>query len=315
MLPLSVAFCPAGISSFFEVCRKDEAGNPIVDPARIGARGGGFAIARGVTSRVTVRRRYRTRIEIRINSRPAPDAQTTRSAIEQLISANGLPLDVLVEIQVRVPIAAGFGTSAAGTLASCLALADACNLPVTFNEVGRAVHVAEVMNGTGLGTASALLCGGFVLVREPGAPGIGVIDRLRFPLDHSVVCAYLGPIQTREALAKQGEHATYGPAAHATFEAISENPRLSVFLAESRKFGKRAGFETPRITRLISTLMSAGAIGAAQNMVGEAVHAVVQDSKITKILEEVRSAFPVAKVFASHIESRGVRLLTENGKH
>ena len=314
-MPLSVAFCPAGISSFFEVCRRDEAGHALTDPARIGARGGGFVIAPGVTSRVTVRKRYRTRIAIRINSRPAPEAHTTRSAIEQLINAAGLALDVSVEIRVEVPIAAGFGTSAAGTLASCLALTEAGNLPLTFNEVGRAAHVAEVLNGTGLGTVSALLYGGFVLVKEPGAPGIGLIDRLRFPPDHSIVCAYLASIQTRQALAVKDEHIRYGTQARSALKTISRNPTLPVFLAESRKFGKRAGFETPRITRLLSTLMSAGVIGAAQNMIGEAVHAVVESSRTTRVLKEVRTAFPDAKVFACPIESQGVRLLKDNAKH
>jgi len=282
---------------------------------RIGARGGGFVIRQGVTSRVTIRRRSRTRIEIRINSRLAPSARTTRSAIEQLIHTTGRTLDVLADIRVEVPIAAGFGTSAAGTLASCLALTDAGDLPVTFNDVGQTAHVAEVMNGTGLGTVSALLYGGFVLVREPGAPGIGVIDRLRFPADHAIVCAYLGPIQTRAALAWKHEDVKYCALPRATLAAISKNPTLSVFLAESRKFGKQAGFETPRITRLISNLMSAGAIGAAQNMIGEAVHAVVEDQNTRKVLDVLKARFPDAKVFASRVETQGVRLLNQNAKH
>jgi len=314
VLPVSVAFCPAGISSFFEVCKSDVQGNALADPMRIGARGGGFVIGRGVTSQVKVRKRNETRIEVRINSKPTPGAQTTRSAIDQLLSSCGLTLDVLVDIRVEVPIAAGFGTSAAGTLASCLALTDAADLSVTFNEVGRAAHVAEVLNGTGLGTVSALLYGGFVLVREPGAPGIGLIDRIRFPPGHSIVCTYLGSIQTRDALAEKGGRVGDGSAARATIEAISKNPTLPVFLAEARKFGQQAGFETPRISRLISTLMSAGAIGAAQNMIGEAVHAVVEDSKRTKILKAVRTAFPDAKVFVSHLECQGVRLLNQSAK-
>ena len=64
--------------------------------------------------------------------------------------------------------------------------------------MGRITHIAEVVNKTGLGTASAMLTGGFVLVTEPGAPGIGSVDRLLFPEDHVVLCAYLGPISTRE---------------------------------------------------------------------------------------------------------------------
>jgi len=314
-LPVSEVFCPAGISSFFEVCRTDGAGNELTDPTRIGARGGGFVIARGVTSQVTVRKRHRTRIEIRINSRPAPNARTTRSAIEQIVNTSGQPLEVTVRNQVEVPIAAGFGTSAAGTLAACLALTDAGDLPMTLNEVGMAAHVAEVLNGTGLGTVSALLCGGFVLVRQPGGPGIGLIDRLRFPTDHSIVCAYLGPIQTRDVLAAKADRTIESIPRRETLEAISKTPTLPVFLAESRRFGKQAGFETSRITRLISTLMSAGALGAAQNMIGEAVHAVVHNSKTTRTLKVVKAAFPESKVFATDIEGQGVRFLNDKAKH
>lgn len=315
-MPVSEAFCPAGISSFFEVCDHDAAGNPIDDPANIGARGGGFAIARGATSRVTVRKSKGTRIVIRINSQPAPDAHTTRSAIEQLINPRGIAVDVLAEINVRVPIAAGFGTSAAGTLATCLALSDAADLPMTLNELGRITHIAEVVNQTGLGTASALLCGGFVLVSEPGPPGIGLIDRLPFPPDHSIVCAYLGAIQTREALAKRVEEGGANQAAaRAAIDAIRRTPTLLAFLTEARKFGKQAGFETPKITRLISTLMAAGAIGAAQNMIGEAVHAVADNSKTEKIVRAVRRAFPLAKVFTSRVDNQGVRLLGTDAKH
>lgn len=314
-MAVSEAFCPAGISSFFEVCDRDVAGNPIGDPARIGARGGGFAIARGASSRVTVRKSERTRIEIRINSRPASDAHTTRAAIEELINPRGITVEVLVEIKVRVPIAAGFGTSAAGTLATCLALSDSADLPMTLNELGRITHVAEVVNQTGLGTASALLCGGFVLVSEPGAPGIGLIDRLPFPPDHSIVCAYLGAIQTREALAKRVEGGRDQAAARATIDAIRRTPTLSAFLTEARKFGMQAGFETPKITRLISTMMAAGATGAAQNMIGEAVHAVAENSKTEKIVRMVKRAFPFAKVFTSPIDNQGVRLLGTDAKH
>jgi len=312
-LPSSVAFCPAGISSFFEVCRKDKAGNRLKNPARIGSRGGGFVISRGVTSRVRARRSARTRIRIVINSSAASQAQTTRSAVEQLLKLNTRRLDVDIDIRVRVPMAAGYGTSAAGTLASCLALCDACDLPVTLNEVGQTAHVAEVLNRTGLGTVSALICGGFVLVREPGAPGIGRIDRLRFPSGHSLVCAYLGPIQTRNALT--GKAGLLGEAtARTAVRTIRKNPTLRTFLAESRKFGKQAGFETPRVTRLISTMTSAGAIGAAQNMIGEAVHCVVEDSNAKKVVKAVKIAFPAVNVFETQVENEGVRLLSENKK-
>lgn len=306
---VSEAFCPAGISSFFEICNVDSSGEPLADPARIGARGGGFAIPRGATSRVVVRKSTQTRIKITINSKLTPEALTTRSAIEQLLRTQGVTLDVAIDVRVASPIAAGFGTSAAGTLASCLAVSDAADIPVTLNELGRITHVAEVVNRTGLGTAAALLTGGFVLVTEPGAPGIGLVDRLLFPKNHSIICAYTGPISTRETLAKADVAMRVNAYAKRTMDAIRQNPTLSTFLAESRKFGQEAGFETPNVTRLISTMISSGATGAAQNMVGEAVHGVANDRKVRRIVKAVKEAFPAAKVFAAPIDNQGVRLL------
>jgi pantoate kinase len=314
-LSVSEAFCPAGISSFFEICDHDSTGNPLDDPAKIGARGGGFALARGVTSKVTVRDRKQTRIRIVVNSKPMPEAYTTLSAMEDLIEQSGKCYDVLVETKVTVPIAAGFGTSAAGTLAACLAFSDAVDLPVTLIELGRLTHVAEVVNRTGLGTASALLSGGFVLVKEPGAPGIGLVDRLRFPLEHSLVCAYLGSIQTREVLANRVESGKGGTAARVAMDAIRRRPTLSTFLEESRKFGAYAGFETPKVSRLISMMVSAGAVGAAQNMLGEAVHGVARNSRAKRVVAQVRKAFPQATVFTSSLDTEGVRILKTNAKH
>ena len=306
---VSKAFCPAGISSFFEICNVDSSGDPLADPARIGARGGGFAIPRGATSRVIVRKSAETRIKIKINSKPAPEALTTRSAIEQLLKTQGITLDVGIDVKVASPIAAGFGTSAAGTLASCLAVSDAADLAVTLSELGRITHVSEVVNRTGLGTAAALLTGGFVLTTEPGAPGIGFVDRLLFPKNHSIICAYIGPIPTRDVLGKPGVAVRVNASAKRTMDAVRQNPTLSSFLAESRKFGQEAGFETANVTRLISTMLSSGAIGAAQNMIGEAVHGAANDRKARRIVSAVKKAFPAAKVFAVPVDNQGVRLL------
>ena len=306
---VSEAFCPAGISSFFEVCNLDSSGNPLTDPARIGARGGGFAIPRGATSRAIVRKSAETKIKVKINSKPAPEAHTTRSAIEQLLKTQGITLEIAIDLKVACPIGAGFGTSAAGTLASCLAVSDAADIPVTMNELGRITHVAEVVNRTGLGTAAALLAGGFALVTEPGAPGIGFVDRLLFPKNHSIICAYTGPISTRETLGTADVAERLNAPAKRAMDAIRQNPSLSTFMAETRQFGQEAGFETPIVTSLISTMISSGAIGATQNMIGEAVHGVANNRKVARIVKSVKKAFPAARVFATPIDNQGVRLL------
>ena len=315
-MPVTEAACPAGISSFFEVCDTDATGNPINDPARIGARGGGFAISPAVTVKIITRRTSRPRVNIRINSKPAPEARTTRWAIDEILKTQKANLDVRVDLRIRVPIGAGFGTSAAGTLASCLALVDAASIPMTLNDLGRITHISEVVNKTGLGTASALLTGGFVLVTEPGAPGIGSVDRLLFPEDHLLICAYLGPISTREALARSDLASKVNPAARKAMDNIRRRPELRTFLDEARHFSETVGFQSPIVSRLIETVNSAGAVGVAQNMLGEAVHGVVPRNKADRALVKLRKAFPSAKTFVRNLDTRGVHLVEpSNPKH
>lgn len=220
-----------------------------------------------------------------------------------------------MDLSVKVPIGAGFGTSAAGTLASCLALVDAADIPMTLNDLGRITHISEVLNKTGLGTASALVIGGFVLVTEPGAPGIGSVDRLLFPENHVVICAYLGPMSTREALARSDLASRVNPAARKAMETIRRRPELRTFLEEARHFGETVDFQFPNVSRLIETMVSAGAVGAAQNMVGEAVHGVIPKDKAGRALAKLRKLFPSATTFVRKLDTSGVHLLETNPKH
>ena len=315
-MPVSEAKCPAGISSFFEICNVDSAGNAIKDAARIGARGGGFGIKRGLTSRVAVSEASQTRIKIRINSKLAPEARTTKWAINEILRAQEKALEVTVDLSVQVPVRAGFGTSAAGTLATCLALADALELPTSLNELGRITHIAEVLNGTGLGTASALLQGGFVLVSEPGAPGFGLVDRLLFPRDHVVICAYMGPISTRDVLDQSDLARRVNPSARRVMEVVRQKPDVKTFLDEARRFSDLVGFQTTNVSRLMAAMISAGAIGAAQNMLGEAVHGVIAKERAAQAVKKLKRAHPSAQVFASPLDNQGVRVVEpSNPKH
>jgi pantoate kinase len=309
-LPASEAVCPAGISSLFEVCNLDSNGNLLRDPALIGARGGGFAIKRGVKARVHVSASEKTRIEIKINSRLAPEAHTTRWALEHLLEKTRRSVNVEANITIRVPIGAGYGTSAAGTAAASLALADAAQLPVTYIELAKITHMAEVINRTGLGTAAAVFVGGFDLVTEPGASGIGVVDRLLFPRDHSIICAFLEPLPTKEVLSQTDITTRVNPFAQRAMQRIHQTPDLHTFLTEARKFGQEVGFESPEITSLINTMMSGGAVGAAQNMIGKAVHGVVEDRKAPRLLRLLKRKFPTAIIFVSQLDEAGVRLTT-----
>ena len=115
------AFAPAGISSFFEICDHTDDGIPIADPERVGSRGGGFGLQRGVLTEVSVSQAKTNSIRVFLNGQTAPEAETTKTVIEMLLGKTEGAYDVVVRHKIEVPIGAGFGTSAGGALTAGLA--------------------------------------------------------------------------------------------------------------------------------------------------------------------------------------------------
>jgi pantoate kinase len=110
------AFSPAGISSFFEICDRTNDDKPIGDLERVGSRGGGFGIQKGVLTEVSVSEAKTNNIRIFINGKLAPEAETTRTVAQMLLNKAGKFFDVMVNHKVDVPVGAGFGSSAGGAL-------------------------------------------------------------------------------------------------------------------------------------------------------------------------------------------------------
>jgi pantoate kinase len=303
------AFAPAGISSFFEICDKNSSGENFADLCCVGARGGGFGLQKGVLTELCVCEAKTSGITVSINGKFAPEAETTKTAIRILLGNIKGTYDVTVKHQIEVPIGAGFGSSAAGALTAGLALKAALALPLTYNQIGKAAHVAEIKCQTGLGTVSPLLVSGCVLVLEPGAPGISVIDRIPISSDYVVVAGVFGPTPTKQILAsaeKRREVNLYGKK---TLECILGEPSLENFLVCCWDFAEKAGFTTERVRNLVKLAKNAGSVGAAQNMVGEAVHAVVLKENAADVTEAFKKVLPKESILVSPIDFQGARLV------
>lgn len=302
------AFSPAGISSFFEICDTDSKGNPISDLERVGARGGGFALQKGVATHARVSEAEAQSIHVLINGRNAPEAKTTETVAETLLARTGEKYEVTVEHEVEVPIGAGFGTSAGGALGTALTMSKALNLNLTYNQIGRIAHVAEVKCRTGLGTVGPLMIGGCVVTIEPGAPGRALLDRIPISEDHTIVVGVYGPILTRTVLSSQERRAAVNKWGGKTLDKILDEPSLGNFLECCCDFAEKTGFMTNRLRRLIKLAKEAGAIGAAQNMVGEAVHALTTSENTGNVVQAFKRVLPQEKILVSQLDLRGARL-------
>ncbi|MGB9841921.1 MAG: pantoate kinase [Candidatus Bathyarchaeales archaeon] len=309
-MPKASAFSPAGISSFFEICDRTADGAPIADLERVGARGGGFGIQKGVLTEVTVSEAKASSISVSINGVHAAEAETTRTVAEMLLHRSGKFYEVVVNHRVDVPIGAGFGSSAAGALTAALALAKALELPLTYNQIGRIAHAAEVQCRTGLGTVGPLMLGGCILTVEPGAPGISVIDRIPLSDNYAIVAGVFGAIPTRQVLASAEKRREVNRWGRKTLEAILDEPSVENFMARCLEFAEKTGFMTPRVKRLVKLAEQAGAVGVAQNMVGEAVHALALEENAAEIAEAFKQVLPNENVIIAKIDFQGARLIS-----
>ena len=285
MLKRARAFSPAGITSFFEICDRTPDGKLISDPEKIGARGGGFSPDRGVSTEVFVAEAEEEQVQVFINGEPCPEAETTKSVVEMLAAQVSENYAVTVNHCVEVPIGAGFGSSAAGALGAALALSKALGLNLTYNQLARVAHVAEVKSRTGLGTVGPLLFGGCGLTIEPGAPGIAVLDRVPVSPDHRIIAGTFRPYPTKEMLSSQEKRELINEWGRKTLRKILVNPSLENFMKSCKEFAVETGFVTDRVRKLIEFAEKAGAIGATQNMVGEAVHALVTVDEMESVYE------------------------------
>jgi len=306
-------FSPSGISSFFEICDREVDGTPINDLARVGARGGGFAFEKGVLTNVTVMDSEETSVEIYINGRLAPEAFTTRRVVKELLKNYRSPCKVLVKHEVKVPIGAGFGTSAAGALTAALALNEALNLNLTYNSLAMIAHKAEIECKTGLGTVVPLTVGGFILTVKPGGPGYALIDRIMISPDYRLIVGFYGSIYTKEVLTDEKRREAVNAWGNITLKRILKDPSLENFLKCCREFARKTGFVTRRVEELFKLADEAGAVGAAQNMVGEAVHAVAYKEDVKRVVEAFNRVLPKERILTGKIEWQGARLVSNIG--
>jgi len=279
----AMAFSPCGISGFFEVCNRYKDGRLIENPLHIGSRGGGIIIAKGATTKVTLEASSENRVEIYINGN-REEARTSEWIVKEFLGRVGNTYAVNVDHQIDSPIGSGFGTSAAGALSCGLALSKALNLNLTYNQIAQVAHIADVVCHTGLGTVEGLTVGGIVLVVRSGAVGIGLVDRIFASSGLRIIAGSFQPIKKTNVILSD-KIDDINQLARKTMKRILTNPCLENFLVNCKTFAFESGLASNRVKELIKDAERAGAIGASQNMIGEAVHAVVKTSALKDIYE------------------------------
>lgn len=250
----ATATVPSHITGFFAAKRQE-------DPMRSGSIGCGLTLCLGATT--TIKAAEETRIFL--NGQPSK-APVSLYVVERLARS-----PVLVRTELEMPLGSGFGASGAGALGCAYALNALFDLGLTANGAAAVAHAAEVVNRTGLGDVIGQNTGGLVVRLEPGAPGIGRVDRIPVPalgVDYVVK----GPISTREVLSDKAALKEINRAGEAALKALLKKPTLQEFMHISRRFTVEAGLASDWALDAIEAVEAAGG-SASMIMLGDAVFA------------------------------------------
>ncbi|MDI6889089.1 MAG: pantoate kinase [Methanocellales archaeon] len=252
------AYAPSHITGFFEICESKSA-------ERTGSRGCGFTLQAGTVTEVMVKDGGDTSIQLNGVLARAP---TTEFVVRGLAAKHS----VEVRSKIDVPIGCGFGASGAGALSTALALNEALSLNLTYERAAKVAHIAEVENKTGLGDVIAQSTGGMIIRKEPGAPGVGIVERIPVG-DVKIDYVVFGEIVTRDVLEDADVRREINKAGKDALKKLLCKPTFNEFIRLSRKFAIETGLLSSKAADVIEAVESAGGM-ASMAMLGDVVFAI-----------------------------------------
>ena len=238
------AFAPGHLTGLFQICTE---GN---DPLYWGARGSGVSLTQGVRTEVIVEQSNRPTHDVYINDEPVIDAYVSEDVLSKYSNYITDTYSVTINHIIDTPITAGFGSSGGGALSLSLALNEALQVGLTRIDAAQLAHLAEIDCKTGLGSVFASEKGGFGVLYEPGAPGIGKGILYGDTSDLAVVYVYYGPIHTKEALSNPDLVKKINQLGRTYVDELYTELTPERFMYYSRKFTDHVGLATKRIRGL-----------------------------------------------------------------
>jgi pantoate kinase len=305
-------YVPCAVSSFFQIHDTEPDGSKIKDELRIGARGGGFIIERGNTTQVSF---SNTKSDsVIINGKSVPNARTTFKVLELMREDHSIPLVKIVH-RIIPPVGTGFGTSGAGAIGTAIAISDLFGLNLTLRQVSDYAHKAEVQSVTGLGTVISLISGSGAmgLVTEPGSFSVGRVDSLLADYsEYTLICATYGPIEKSTILHEEEKRRKVNEFGHEVLNQVQRDRTPDSLLYHSRVFAEKTGIASLKLLKLADTAKKLGAIGATQNMIGNAVHCLVKKSARRKFLALFAEIVPRNHIFESNLAQSGPKIISSH---
>lgn len=274
------AFCPGHITGFFEICSSS-------NPIKAGSRGAGICISLGAVAEVSLCKKD---IKAIVNGKNR--GEVTEIAMKELLGEKG----AMASISLSLPISQGFGMSAAGTLATTLALASLISM--SKEDAIKAAHVAEIKCSTGLGDVVTSARGGIEIRVESGIGGkIKNIEG-----EGEIVLAVIGKkMNTKEILQNKKISHKIAKVGKECMEEMIADSSLENFFSLSRKFAEETGLMKGKIKDVVEIANKYGM--ASMCMLGNSIFAIGETEELVKVLSKY------GNVYTCKIDKKGARLI------
>ncbi len=306
-----IAFSPGHVTGLFYM--KDLAD----DPLHRGSLGSGFSLKKGAFTTVSFGKNISETV-VTINNQRNSDAPVSRKVVELFYKWTDIPCEpVSIDHYIETPQGAGFGSSGSGALSLVFALNRLFNDPLSSIKASQIAHVAEVLCRTGLGTVMGETMGGFKVLVEPGAPGIGKTISIQYPKGLYAVFIVFGPYSTSQALSDPAVRESIMKSGEKYHTLIRQAPEFSRFMEYSRKFAESTGI-IPDSVRMILDELDLRGIQSSMLMFGEGTFSVIDKDELermhkiyTEIIRKIDSDIK-PQLFYSNIAKGGVRIVSED---
>jgi pantoate kinase len=269
-------YVPAGLSSIFQICYE---GNR--DLELEGAKGGGFRLKLGTYTYAEISEVD----EVFING-IKEEGKTSLKVIELFKKKFQINENIRLVHKIEVPIGCGFGTSGSGALGAVFAIADLFDIKAPYCELANIAHEAEILSLTGLGTVAGLSSfkGSCGLIIEAGGPCICKTKELKVDRNDVLVSIVISNIDKATVLQSEEKKKIVNALAEDLMKDIDDAYSL---LDKARIFAIKAGFADNYLQYLMNFMLKIGFKGVAQNMIGKAVHGLIDKDHLEHVIKEL----------------------------
>jgi len=298
---VGVAFCPAHVTGFFKAELEEN-----TSLENLGSQGAGFSIQKGVKTIVRARKKTKydiTNFHLNILGYQTDNVQVSEFVIEKFLNLVGVDVFVDVDHNISVPVGYGLGCSGAVALSLGLALNQALDTGLSKEQVGLIAHEAEIICKTGLGDVLASYHGGFEIRTKGGAPGHGIVKKIKSG-NYTVVIICFSPISTKRFITERLP--SINGLGGKMVNKLEKSKNIIEFQDMSLEFAKYVNVITPKMGRVINDLNNNG-INSGVALFGETIFSLVPRDKEEKVINILKK-YDDGIIITSKIDNVGARI-------